>query len=111
MQSVRRLYLYAVSLVSLEVVLWGSIGLLRSLLAGGEIGGGGADRLAGALALIFVGIPVFILHWWWVQRSVQNEPEERSARVRAIFLYVTLLATLVPVAQNTLVFIDHLLLQ
>lgn len=111
MRSIRRLYLYTTCLVSLEVVLWGIIGLLRSLFAGGEIGGGSVDRLAGALALIFVGIPVFMLHWWLVQRSIRNEPEERSARVRAIFLYAVLLVTLIPVAQNVLSLLIHLILQ
>lgn len=111
MQSIRRLYFYTVSLVSLEVVLWGSIGLMRSMFAGGEVGGGSVDRLAGALALIFVGIPVFVLHWWLVQRSIRNTPDERSARVRAVFLYATLLVTLIPVIQNILSLLDHWLLQ
>jgi hypothetical protein len=111
MQNIRRLYFYAISLISLEVVLWGSIGLLRSVFSGQEIGSGGVDRLAGALALILVGIPVFLLHWRWIRRDVQNEPDARSARVRAIFLYVVLLATLAPVVQNALSFLEHLFLQ
>jgi hypothetical protein len=111
MQNIRRLYLYAVSFVSLEVVLWGSIGLLRSLFTGQEIGGGNANRLAGALSLILVGIPVFLLHWRLIQRDLQNEPEARSVRLRAIFLYGLLLATLIPIAQNVLSLLDRLFLQ
>jgi len=111
MQTIRRIYMYAVCLVSLEVVLWGAIGLLRSLFAGQEIGGGNVNRLAGALALILVGTPVFILHWSWAQRSIKNDPDERSNRVRAIFLYLALLVTLVPATQNLLSLIDHLLLR
>lgn len=109
MQTIRRLYFYAVALVSLEVVLWGSIGLLRSFFSGQEIGGGGVERLAGALALILVGVPVFLIHWGAVQRSLARDPEERSARLRAVFLYGTLLATLVPVAQNLLALINRAL--
>ncbi len=101
MQTVRRLYLYAVSIVSLEVVLWGSIGLARSIFAAGEVGAE-ASRLAGALALILVGIPVFLIHWWLAQRFASSEVEERSARTRAVFLYGGLLATLVPCVQNLL---------
>ena len=111
MQTIRRLYVYAVCLVSLEVVLWGTIGLLRSLFAGQEIGGGSVNQLAGALALILVGTPVFILHWLWAQRSIKSDPDERSSRVRAIFLYLALLVTLVPVTQNLLSLVDHLLLR
>lgn len=111
MQNIRRLYLYAVSLVSLEVVLWGIIGLLRSFFAGEELGSGSVDRLAGALALILVGIPVFLVHWWLVQRNLQKDPEERWNRVRAIFLYLVLLITLIPIVQNGISLVNQLLLQ
>lgn len=109
MHYIRRLYLYAVSFVSLEVVLWGLIGLARSALSGDEIGAS-ASRLAGALSLILVGLPVFLLHWWLAQRSVAGDPEERSARLRAVFLYGVLLATLVPLAQNALALLNRFLL-
>ena len=101
MQTVRRLYVYGVTLISLETVLWGSIGLARSILAGQEIGGS-VNRLAGALSLILVGVPVFLLHWWMAQRAVSKDIEERSSRTRAVFLYGALLATLIPVVQNIL---------
>lgn len=110
MQIIRRLYLYSVSLVSIEVVLWGSIGLLRSLFAGQEIGGG-VNRLAGAISLLLVGIPVFLIHWIFVQRSVAKDTDERSSRIRAIFLYLVLLVTIIPIAQNILTFLDHTFLQ
>jgi hypothetical protein len=110
MPNIRRLYVYAVSLVSLEVVLWGSIALLRSLFAS-QGTGGSVERLAGALSLIFVGIPVFILHWSWIQRSVAKDEEERFARLRAIFLYLVLLLTLVPITQNIIAFLNRSLLQ
>ena len=107
MQTIRRLYLYAVTFVSLEVVLWGIISLARSIAAGREIGGS-VNRLAGALALILVGIPVFLLHWSLAQRSASKEIEERTSRLRAVFLYGTLLATLIPAVQNGLALLNHL---
>lgn len=109
MQSIRRLYLYTVTFVSLEVVLWGGIGLARSMLSANEIGGG-ANRLAEGLSLLLVGIPVFLLHWRLAQRSAYQDADERSSRLRAIFLYGTLLATLVPVVQNTLALVNRLLI-
>ena len=33
MRTIRRLYFYAVALISLEVVIWGLIGLLRSIFS------------------------------------------------------------------------------
>jgi hypothetical protein len=109
MATIRRLYLYAVSLVSLEVVIWGAIGLARSLFAGQEVGGG-ASRLAGSLSQVLVGVPVFGLHWWLAQRSAYKDPEERTARLRSVFLHGALLGTLVPVAQNLLALFDRLFL-
>ncbi len=109
MQTIRRFYLYAVSLVSVEVVLWGAIGLARSFFAGEQIGGSVA-RLAGALSLILVGVPVFLIHWLLAQRLALKDPAERSARLRALFLYGVLLALLVPAAQNTLALLNRALL-
>jgi hypothetical protein len=109
MPTIRRLYLYAVALVSVEVVLWGAIGLARSFFAGAAIGGS-VTQLAGALALILVGVPVFLIHWLLAQRLALHDPEERSARLRAIFLYGVLLALLLPAAQNALALFDRLFL-
>jgi len=110
MRTIRRLYFYAVTLVSLEVVLWGLIGLARSAFST-HIVGGGATRLAQALALILVGVPVFGLHWWAAQRGARADMDEHASGVRAFFLYAVLLATLIPIAQNFLPFLNRLLLQ
>ncbi len=110
MQTIRRLYLYTVALVSLETVLWGTIGLVRSIFEGETIGES-ATQLAGALSLILVGVPVFLLHWWLAQRGAQREIEERSTRLRAIFLYGASVGTLVPVLQNTLALFSRTLVQ
>jgi len=107
--SIRRLYFYLVALISIEVVLWGLVGLLRS--TANQAISGGADALARALALILVGVPIFLIHWLWVQRAAVREEEEKTAAVRAVFLYAVLLATLVPVVQNLLSSIDRALIQ
>jgi len=109
MKTVRRLYFYAVALISLEVVLWGLINLLRSIID--QTVGGGAVALAQALALILVGLPIFLFHWLWAQRVSARENEEKSASLRAIFLNGVLIGTLIPVFQNLLAWIDRGLLQ
>lgn len=108
MKTVRRLYFYAVALISLEVVLWGGIGLLRSIVNSLSIGG--AEALAQALALILVGVPIFLFHWLWVQRTSARDDEEKTASLRAVFFYAALIGTLVPVVQNLLALINRLLL-
>ena len=106
MQTIRRLYLYAVTFVSLLVVLWGVIGLARSLFSGQQVGGS-VSQLAGALSFILVGVPVFLVHWYLAQRSAMREIEERSSRLRAIFLYGTLLSVLIPTVNNTISLLDR----
>jgi hypothetical protein len=108
MRTIRRLYLYSFTFISLETVLWGLINLLRAALDTSRVGGA-TDQLAGALAFLIVGLPFFLLHWWLVQRSV-DQPEERAAGLRAVFLYGVLLALLLPIAQNTLAGLNRALL-
>lgn len=109
MKSIRRLYFYLVALISIEIVLWGLVSLLRSIVD--QTISGGADALAQALALILVGVPIFLIHWLWAQRSSARDEEEKTATIRAAFFYAILLGTLIPVAQNLLSFIDRSLVQ
>ncbi|NWF63151.1 MAG: hypothetical protein HXY38_02490, partial [Chloroflexi bacterium] len=106
MKTIRRLYFYSVAFISIEVVLWGVIGLLRSIVNAQDITNN-ASNLASALALIFVGAPIFLIHWVWAQNVSFKDPEEHSASVRAVFLYGILLGTLIPVAQNLLALINR----
>jgi hypothetical protein len=109
MKTVRRLYFYAVALISLEIVLWGMIGLLRTIVDNISIGAG--DALARALALVVVGVPIFLVHWMWAQKAATRDEEEKAASLRAVFLYGTLIGTLIPVVQNLLALINRLLLK
>ncbi len=105
MRTIRRLYFYLVTFISLEVVLQGLIGLLRSIFSNAI--GAGSDALAQTLALTLVGVPIFALHWNWAQRATQADEEEHASAVRAIFLYGVLLATLIPIVQNALALVDR----
>ncbi len=108
MRAIRRLYFYAVSLISIEVVVWGIIGLLRNIF--NLLPGGTTGVLASGLALILVGLPIFLLHWGIAQREAYHDDEERSSRIRALFFYGALLALLIPVVQSALAIVNRLLL-
>lgn len=108
MRTIRRLYFYVVTLISLEVVVWGLINLLRSIFSSGLIDA--SEILAQALALVLVGVPIFLFHWLWTQRAAIKDEEERTASLRAIFFYAVLIGTLVPVVQNLLAFINRMAL-
>jgi hypothetical protein len=109
MRTIRRLYFYSITLISLEIVLWGMIGILRSAFSSEIIPP--TERLAQALALLLVGLPVFLLHWAWVQIQAGKNDEEQTATLRSIFLYGVLLATLIPVAQNLVAFFNRTLFE
>jgi len=106
MKTIRRLYFYSVAFISIEVVVWGIIGLLRSIINSAKFVNG-ASTLAEALSLILVGVPIFLVHWFWAQRSSASDEEEKTASLRAVFLYGILLGTLLPVIQNLLALIDR----
>ncbi|MFN3308616.1 MAG: DUF5671 domain-containing protein [Anaerolineales bacterium] len=106
MQIIRRLYFYAVTLVSLETVIWGLIGLMRTVAMPSTMGAT-ADRLAAPLAFILVGLPVFLWHWRIVQRAAAQSADEAVSRIRAVFFYVALAVTLLPTAQNALAFLSR----
>lgn len=107
MQTVRRLYVYLLSGVSLGVLLFGLATLLEAVF--GQLGlahqddlyrsgSWASERLSLALALIGVGAPVWGVHWWFAQRGVAAEREgsegERRSTVRALYLTVVLVALL-----------------
>lgn len=109
MRIVRRIYFYLVAFISLEVVVWGGITLIRTLLdSKPEVDN--VSLLSQGWALLLAGLPIFALHWWIARRDAQHDAEERASLVRAIFLYAVRLATLIPVAQNVMAVIDRLLL-
>ena len=109
MKSIRRLYFYAVASISLDAVVWGVIVLLRSIF-NPDVVTDSAQALARAISLVLVGVPIFLFHWLWSQRAAVREEEEKAASLRAVFLYGVLLATLIPVVQNLLAFINRTLL-
>ncbi len=108
MQTVRRLYFYAVSLISMEIIIWGLVGLLRTTVSSAILPG--ADLLSLPLALILVGAPIFLLHWTWAQRAAAADTEEHTSNVRALFLYTALMVTLIPAVSNLLAFINRSLM-
>lgn len=104
MSTVRRLYFYGLALISVEVIVWGVINLLRTIFSSGFIGG---SLLASGLSLVLVGIPIFLLHWRVAQRDAARDIEERSSRIRPVFLYAALASTLLPGVYAILALINR----
>jgi Domain of unknown function (DUF5671)/Domain of unknown function (DUF3842) len=94
MDVIRRVYIYLVSLVSLQAVAWAVIALLRDLFLRGR--GWPIDDTAYKLAFIVVGLPIYLVHWLWAQRLAGREPAERRATLRGLYLYVAMASFLGP---------------
>ena len=100
MHIVRLLYLYIVSFIGLWVLAAGLAGLLQlvvegiwpadaSLIAGPR--NPLAEELSRSLALAGVGLPLWTLHWWLVERGTDEGPMEDERIFRALYLALVLL--------------------
>ncbi len=98
MRTVRRLYVYLVILISLELVVWGLINLLQNSLSAAPAAA--TNLLASGLSLVLVGVPFFLLHGWIAQREAGRDPDELNSRLRALFHYAARLALLSPVVLD-----------
>ncbi len=98
MRTVRRLYVYLVILISLELIVWGLINLLQNSLSASPAAA--TNLLASGLSLVLVGVPFFLLHGWIAQREARRDPEEQNSRLRALFHYAVRLALLSPVVLD-----------
>lgn len=100
MRTVRRLYFYLLALIGAEAIVWGAVALLRTIINNSSING--TTEIATGLSAVLVGIPVFLFHWLSAQRDALRDEEERTSRIRAVFLYAARAAFLVPVVYSTL---------
>ena len=107
MSTVRRWYIYLVSAVSLQAVAWAMIVLLRNLLISRL--NPPPTLIAFPIAVILVGLPIFLAHWLWGQRLAGKAVEERGATLRRLYLYGTMAAFLGPFTANAFDLIGTLL--
>jgi hypothetical protein len=105
MATAKRLYLYAVSGVSLGLLLyaaWILTGLLLDRLGSGSAplsvvstDGSNRESLALAIGFVVVGLPLWLFHWAVVERMVTGDghaaPAERQSIVRGVYFGVVLL--------------------
>lgn len=107
MSSVRRWYIFLVATISLHAVTWAVIELLRNLL--GAWGARSTEATAFQVAVIVIGLPVFLIHWLWAQRLAAGDLEERSAPLRRLYLYGNMAALLGPAVGNAFALASGLL--
>ena len=91
--TLKRLYFYGLSFVAMMVAASGAALLVdygadRAVTI--TIFSQGESQLAMGLAMFIVGIPVWLVHWRMVQRSLAAVPWEAQALARRIYLYLVL---------------------
>lgn len=94
-QVARRLYLYVAAFIGLQMLSAGTSGLLAFIverwLGGPPVGAEGAVlRLAGTVALVVVGTPLWLGHWLLIRRE-SARPEGQASPLRRLYLYAVLL--------------------
>jgi hypothetical protein len=106
MPTLRRLYVYLLSAISLSMLVTGLVLLMGALYEqmglGGQIAFGGSEgvrqQLSVAAALIGVGLPVWLIHWWVAERGLNPErpgaEAERTSALRALYLTAVLAGSL-----------------
>jgi hypothetical protein len=102
MTAVRRVYFYLVAFVSLLMMAFGLGGLGRAVvraLVTAEatiIRPGIRAEVAENGALVLIGLPVWLLHWWLANRRA--DAEERAATLRRLYVYGALGAMAIAIA-------------
>jgi hypothetical protein len=94
--TIRRIYAYLLAFAGLAMVSLAAANLAQVLidvLLGAPLANTDpfvrdAVSLWGATAL--VGLPVWLLHWLWIQRTARADPGERTSTLRRLFLYAVL---------------------
>lgn len=88
----RRFYFYSISFIATLVTAIGVTITLMSLLDtlfGGDVLLDSPTELATGLAMTIVGIPLWALHWRWIQNAVASNDQERRSILRHLHLHVT----------------------
>jgi hypothetical protein len=109
MKTVRCIYLYLTSAISLTAVTWAII-LLARLVLSEEIGQGQITELASLLAVIIVGLPVFLFHWLMAQRLAAKDEAEQASIIRRIYFGVMMAIGATPIISNIYRLVDNGLL-
>jgi hypothetical protein len=96
--AIRRTYLYAICLVSLQAATWATIALLRGLFNPVNTP---VEAAAFQIAVVITALPIFLVHWRWAQGDAARDPQERGAAFRRFYLYLMQALFIVPVLSNT----------
>lgn len=108
MNNLRRVYLYLVSAITLQAVAWSIIALLRNLTGSG-LQRAATSTIAAQIAMILVGLPLYLVHWRWAQQAALQKEMERTSAARRVYLDGMLLAFIFPFLSSAINLLQTLL--
>jgi hypothetical protein len=104
MTTIRRSYMYLLAFagLSLLTVATANLGQVLIDLMSGKAADLGSvrDDLARDAAAVVVGLPVWLLHWLWAERSARADERERASTLRRLYLYVVLASAMLVMAYS-----------
>lgn len=89
MSNIKRVFIYLILFSVILAISNAMVQVLRSLFDLQQKYYS-AIQLANSIAILLVGIPVYLFLWIWIQRKAR-EPEERTSFVRMLYLYLIIL--------------------
>lgn len=104
MVAIQRLYIYLVTYISLTVMALGASNIIRAFWRGSYPAG----EISLNIALVLVGLPIYLLHWMMAQRRVQHHEEHRQTFLRQLYLYAALAQGLVVLLNQGTLFLQRL---
>jgi hypothetical protein len=103
---IRRIYAYLLAFAGLAMVSVAAATLIQVLvdlvLQSSALTSNGSLRntVSFSAAAALVGLPVWLLHWLWIGRSVRADPQERASTLRRVYLYAVLAGATLEIAVS-----------
>ncbi len=112
--TLRRLYIYLVSIAALAVLAFGLANLGSTVLLfllNSPDAQSSRTQLAGFTATAVVAFPVWAIHMWFGRRFARRDPAERASAIRRLYVYLACAGSSIGAAIALAVAVTNLLQQ
>src|SRR5207247_3211959 len=104
--AIRRIYVYLLAFAGLVMLVLGvaNLGQVVIQAVASPTAAGTAflrDEVSRWGAAALIGLPVWLVHWWWAQRLAGGSVDERASVLRRLYLYASLSVGLIATAGGT----------
>ena len=104
----QRSYVYLAAFVAFAILLQGAYGLATDLARSAAWFRPGGDALATWIAMIIVGLPVWLAHEFLLRRAAANHSDETGSTLRKLYVHGALFLTTLYAAFGSIQIIEQL---